>query len=62
MATFRVTVEIIDAYNTSRPLLIDKIKVEDFGDVGDHALAIAILTLVDGAECPFDCDTCKEED
>jgi hypothetical protein len=67
MASYRVHVDILDAYNTPRPLLTQTVTVagrdefEDFGEVSDHERAIEVLKLVPGAECPFDCDTCRDD-
>ena len=64
MATYRVTVEIVDAYNRHRTLLAEHVKTEPDTDDEPRTsreVAIEVLKLVDGAECPYDCDTCRED-
>jgi len=64
MATFEVTVTSIDwvRHPGRTPLLTETIEIDDdFSDLGDGGTALEVLKLVPGAECPYDCDTCRED-
>jgi hypothetical protein len=68
MAPYEVTVTPLDSRT---PVLTQVVEInldwrghewnEDGRPPTDMEIAIEVLKRVDGAECPYDCDTCRED-